>query len=281
MKTTKMFVRGAAFGAATIGFVTATFPDSPVGRTTRRLGDRLARDIRYVVASAPGILYRLAGRRPDPDVSDDILADRIRSAIGPLEKRLDVPRVHVMVDDHSAILHGDVSDECVAAAIEEAVMCVSGVDGVESHLHTTLERGDTRPSAGRATTAPSQAYTSLLAAAREGGALDTRAAVHAVLCGFLDQLPAGERSHIDAHLPDDVRALVGPPRYSGRPHRTRTVLQLVAAVIAEGGIDAARAEDITLTVLDAFQHLVPEEARDIEAVLPEELRELWRNASVS
>ena len=281
MRTTKLLVRGATLGAAAVGFVAAACPESALGRSARRIGDRLGRDIRYFVAGAPGIGYRLGGRRPDPDVSDDILADRIRSTIGPLQKRLDVPRVNVMVDDHFAILHGDVNDERVAAAIEDAVMRVSGVEGIESHLHTTLERGDTRPSAGRAGAAPSHAYTTLLAAAREAGALDARAAVHAVLCGFLDQLPSGERAHIDAHLPEDVRALVAPPRRAGRPHRARTVLQLVAAVIAEGGIEAARAEDITLDVLDAFRRLVPEEARDIEAVLPEELRELWRNAPVS
>ena len=104
----------------------------------------------YAVASAPGILYRLAGRKPDPDVADDVLADRIRSSLGPLEKRLDVPRVHVMVEDHVALLHGDVPDVCDAAAIEHAVMRVSGVDGVESHLHAGLLVGDTRPSEGAA-----------------------------------------------------------------------------------------------------------------------------------
>ena len=103
--------------------------------------------------------------------------------------------------------------------------------------------------------------------------------MHAVLCGFLDRLPPTERSHVDAHLPDDVRTLVGPPRRYGRPHRARTVPQLVAAVVAESGIEASRAEDITLVVLDALRLIVPEEERDIGAVLPEDLRELWRNAA--
>src|ERR1700687_6230895 len=103
MTITKRLVQTAGWAAAVIGVAAAAVPDSGA----RRLADRLGRDVRYAAASAPGILYRLAGRRPDPDVSDDVLADRIRSTLGPLEKRLDVPRVHVMVEDHVAVLHGE------------------------------------------------------------------------------------------------------------------------------------------------------------------------------
>jgi len=110
MAITKPLVKTAGVTAGVIGIVAASAPDSVVGRAARRLADRLARDIRYAAASAPGIVYRLAGRRPDPDVSDDVLVDRIRSGLGPVEKRLDVPRVHIMVDDHVAIVHGDVPD---------------------------------------------------------------------------------------------------------------------------------------------------------------------------
>jgi hypothetical protein len=53
--------------------------------------------MRYRSGQWMGVSYRLRGRRPDPNVSDDILADRIRSSIGGLEARLDVPRVHVTV----------------------------------------------------------------------------------------------------------------------------------------------------------------------------------------
>jgi uncharacterized protein (DUF2267 family) len=282
MRTTKQLLRVSALAAGAIGYVAVKTPESGVGRTARRVADRLGRDIRYAVASAPGLLYRLAGRAPDPEVSDDILADRIRSSVGPLEKRLDVPHVHVMVRDHVAVLHGDVPDEGDACAIERAVMRVSGVDGVESHLHAPLLAGDTRPSAGMAMPpAPSDALRRLLGAAGAAGAHDPRAAVHAVLCGFTDRLPEGERAHVVSHLPRDVRALAGPPRqYGAHPHRLRTVPELVAAITAEGGIEAGRAEEITRAVLATFRDVVQPEADDIAAVLPTDLCDLWEHVSV-
>jgi uncharacterized protein (DUF2267 family) len=234
--------------------------------------------VKYAVGSAPGILYRLAGRRPDPDVSDDILADRIRSEIGRLEKRLDVPRVHIMVEDHVAIAHGDVPNEWAARAIEHAILAVSGVRGVESHLHPGLLAGETRPSQGMAVPRPpSKALAALTDAARDAGARsDPRAAVHAVLCGFAERIPEDERVQMLAHLPADVRELTGPARRQGEvPARLKTLPQLVAAVTAEGGIDAERAEQITCAVIAALHDLVPDEAGDVAAVLPAELRALW------
>jgi hypothetical protein len=96
-----------------------------------------------------GVRYRLLGRRPDPNVDDNTLADRVRSVLGPIEKQLDVPHVHVMVENHVVLLHGDVEWEREAATITRAVRAVSGVRDVESHLHIGLLRSDTRPSAGR------------------------------------------------------------------------------------------------------------------------------------
>src|SRR5512142_2260250 len=98
MMLTKRLVQTAGLAAGAIGMVAVAVPDSGAGRAARHLADRLARDVRYAAGSAPGMLYRLAGRRPDPNVSDDVLADRIRSNLGPLERRLDLPRVHVMVE---------------------------------------------------------------------------------------------------------------------------------------------------------------------------------------
>jgi uncharacterized protein (DUF2267 family) len=274
MTITKRLVQAAGLAAGVIGVVAAAVPDSGA----RRLADRLGRDVRYAAASAPGILYRLAGRRPDPDVSDDVLADRIRSTLGPLQKRLDVPRVHVMVEDHVAVLHGEMPGERDGAAIEGAVLRISGVRGVESHLHVGLVPGDTRPSRGAAAPQPaSESLGALLDSARDAGAgPNARSAVHAVLCGFADRLPEDERNQAFAHLPADVRALAGPARRQGeRPARLKTLPQLVAAVTAEGGIDPRHAEEITRAVVATLRGLVPEEARDVAAVLPAELRELW------
>jgi len=276
MQVTKTLVRTVQVAAGAIGVVAIVAPDSTLGRSTRRLATRFARDLRYVAASAPGVVYRLSGRRPDPDVSDDILADRIRSAIGPVEHHLDMPHVHVMVEDHVAVLHGDVPDERSAVAVEHAVMRVSGVRGVVSHLHPHLIPNDTRPSEGQQHLPRSEARLALVDAARCAGAQDPEAAVHAVLCGFLDRIPTGEHAHVLAHLPADVRELAGPPRHLGeRPTRVKTIPQLVAAIAAEHGVEHEHAEAITRAVITTLRELVPEEQRDIAAVLPAELRTFW------
>jgi uncharacterized protein (DUF2267 family) len=278
MRVTKLLVRTTEVAAATVGVIAVAAPESPPGRAVRRVGARVTRDVRYFAASAPGIGYRLAGRSPDPNVSDDILADRVRSTIGPLEKRLDIPRVHVMVEDHVALLHGDVPNAGDAGRVEDAVLHVSGIDGVESHLHVGLIDGDTRPSEGTVTM-PSDAYENLVDAARGAGASHPVAAVHAVLCGFADRVPEHERAQLLGQLPSDVRALTGPPRRHGtRTPRMKTIPQLVAAVTAEGGIEPDRAETITRAVLGALHGLVPYEARDVAATLPSELRTLWEES---
>jgi uncharacterized protein (DUF2267 family) len=279
MRTTKRLVQGAALVAGAIGSVAAMAPDTPLGREARRFGNRLARDVRYAAASAPGFVYRLTGQRPDPNVGDDVLADRIRSSLGPLEKRLDVPRVHVMVEERVAILHGEVPSDGDAARLEHAVLRVSGVEGVESHLHVGLIAGDTRPSTGDALTLPSVALDKLLDAARGAGATHPRAAVHAVLCGFADRVPEGEREQMLGQLPDDVRALAGPPRRHGRVvGRIKTVPALVSAITDIDDVEPERADAITRAVLATLRQLVPQEADDVAATLPTELRELWTAA---
>jgi uncharacterized protein (DUF2267 family) len=229
------------------------------------------------MATAPGVLYRLAGRQPDPNVSDEVLADRIRSSIGPLEKQLDVPRVHVMVTDHIALLHGDVTKTWQADAIEHAVLRISGVDGVESHLHVGLIRGDTRPShAHMEPPPPSDAWRTLVDTAIEAGASEAELAVHAVLCRFVARLPERAREHVVAHLPLDVRALVGSTRVQGRDPKTfRTVDELARAAAEYGGIAPEFAEAFTRRMLAVFRTIVSDEADDVAAVLPSDLRAAW------
>jgi hypothetical protein len=148
MATTKRVLQMAGLATGVVSAAVASTSDTEIGKQMRRLAHRLVRDVRYLAGSLPGIAYRLSGRHPDPNVSDDILVDRIRSSIGPVEKRLDLPHIHVMVEDHVAIIHGEVDDDSDVRELEHAIMNVSGVRGVESHLHVGLVAGDTRPSEG-------------------------------------------------------------------------------------------------------------------------------------
>jgi osmotically-inducible protein OsmY len=122
---------------------------TPARRMLRKGTSRGAQQLRYASGRLKGVEYRISGGHPDPDVPDAVLADRVRSQLGNLERRLDVPHVHVMVNDHVVTLHGDVSSEDDAKQIEGEVLDVSGVRGIQSFLHVGLIAGDSRPSEGR------------------------------------------------------------------------------------------------------------------------------------
>ena len=249
-----------------------------------RLRVTAGRRARYLRGRWHGVRYRLAGRQPDPWADDDVLADRVRSELGPIEKRLDVPHVHVLVNDHTATLHGEVPSWQTADRIVSSVSRVSGIQAVESHLHVGLGHGDTRPSEGHLHAGASHALRDLLDAAVRGGAPREQAvvSVRAVLSAFVDRIPLPERDHMLAHLPADVRPLATSLRRVGKPSRVRTVPQLVADITARGtpggmGVAPDREALITESVLAALRRLVPEEADDIAAVLPSELRTFWNS----
>lgn len=276
----KFIVRGAGIGIVVVGVVAAVGKETLPGRLVRHVGNDVGRRTRHLQGQFRGVRYRVAGGHPDLDVPDDVLADRVRSSLGPLEKRLDVPRVHVMVEDRVVLLHGEVPTLIDADTIAEAALDVPGVMAVESYLHVGLTRGDTRPSEGRHGEA-SPALRRLLDAARDAGATERGAtlAVRSVLGAFVDRLPTGELDHMLSHLPADVVAMAGPPHRRGEaPLRVRTVSEFVAAVTARGGVDPAHADAIAESVLGTLRELVPEEARDIRAVLPAELKRLWDSA---
>lgn len=81
-----------------------------------------------------GLAYRAVRRHPTTTVADPVLADRIRSTIGPLEKQLHNSRINVTVENGVAILHGEAKSPEAATQIEEAVRHVAGVRDVRSHL---------------------------------------------------------------------------------------------------------------------------------------------------
>jgi hypothetical protein len=267
----------AAAGAAAAGVALARNPH--LRHQLRKAGDAGAQRLQRYAGDWQGVRYRLAGRQPDPAVDDATLADRVRSSIGPLLKRLDLPHVHVMSEDHVILLHGEVGSAVEAGTIEAAVQKVSGVAGVESYLHIGLLPSDTRPSTGRAE--PSEQRRRLVAAARDAGVGPDHAdeVARAVLSAFADVVPAGERSHLTAHLSPDVRPLVTPPRRHGARGRARTVGELVDLVGEQ--VDGVTGETALLAaraVLKELRSMVPEERADVSAVLPADLRDLWNGS---
>jgi hypothetical protein len=86
------------------------------------------------VNHAKALAYRATRRHPSTKVDDSVLADRIRSTIGPLEKQLHNSRINLTVENGIAILHGDIESPEAATQIEEAVRAVAGVHGIRTHL---------------------------------------------------------------------------------------------------------------------------------------------------
>ena len=235
------------------------------------------RKVRYAGGRLAGVRYRLVVGHPPGDVGDDVLTDRVRSVLGQVTKRLDVPHVHVTVSRHVVLLHGQVGTYDDAEAIEQAAHDVDGVDGVLSYLHVGLEPGATRPSEGAAVYVPSAAFNRLVEAAKAAGVQPpvAVAAVRAVLATFIGRLPADARDHLFAHLPRDVQVLTRPPRRRGSITKLRRFDDFISAVLATDHVDPAHAADVTRAVLSALRDLVPEEVVHVAAVLPNELRPLW------
>lgn len=277
----KRATRNAIVAATAAGGFVVCRPGSPAHRIARHRIDAVTRRLRYFGGLLDGIAYTLAGQHPDPDAIDLLLADRIRSSIGPIVKELDVPHILVMVEGHVALLHGEVGSHADAAAIEAAVARVFGVLGVESYLHVGLTPGDTRPSSANLHFQPSGALRKLTDAVTRGGVREgvARPVLRAILATFADRLPAGERNHVAAHLPADVRPLFFPPRRTAHAKPARTVRELVARINSSTtDLPPDAADSVTAAVLGVLRSIVPEEARDVSAVLPAELRDFWDHA---
>ena len=269
---------GAAAAAGAL--VVASRPGTAVPRRLRRALDHAGGRLRYAEGRIRRANYPLHGREPDPAVIDNVLADRIRSSLGRLEHELDLPRVHLIVEHHVALLHGEVGSERDAEEIERAVAAVPGVAGVESYLHLGLGPWDTRPSAGHAAHPPSSSLRALLSAAEQGGVATTAAplVVRGVLATFADRLPHAQRSQLSSHLPADVRPFLTPPRRLRDAPPARSVHDLVGRIVATtSGVELGRSEEVTVKVLLALRDLVPDDLRSVAAVLPPDLRELWES----
>ena len=277
-RATRLAWIAAAGGMAGIAAARLTGP-----RAAHRVTHRIGSELGHRSGQARGVAYRLTGRHPADDAGDLILADRVRSSLGPLEKSLDLPRLHVMVGDGVALLHGEVASEEDLVCIEAAVRGVAGITGVRSCLHMGLIPADTRPSVGRAAEGPSPAKTALLDAAIDAGANGgADEAVRAVLGTLAERLPAGQRRRLFGHLPADVRAMATPAHWVGHGlSRVRSVSELVLAVLAQDpDLPAGRAKVVLTAILGALYTLASQDASGVAAVLPHELRNLWEEARI-
>ena len=257
-----------------------------IARVRRRLIRRAGKRLRYLEGRLEGAEYKHLGQHPDPDVTDVLLADRVRSSLGPVEKRRDLPHVHVMAEGHTVLLHGEVPTEDDAEAIERAVLDVTGVAGVRSFLHIGLLPSDTRPSEGRSQPSPSDAYRRLVDAAAEAAGVNqdvARRIARATLTVLVARLPEGERDHLLGHLPPDARALAQPRLTEWGAEDIDTAMDLdVAVASASGQWHYEPTDRAVRAVVHTLRALVPEEAADVAAVLPVGLRELWsEEAAVS
>jgi uncharacterized protein (DUF2267 family) len=272
-------------GGLVAGGMVVLRPSSGFRRALRRRVERVAARARYERGRLHGVEYRIRHGQPDPTVANADLADRVRSSIGPLVGRLDLPHIHVLANDHVVLLHGEVGSAGDAEAIEAAVAAISGVDAVESYLHVGLIRSDTRPSQGRAEEVESAARKRLVDAAVTAGAgpILGPITVKAVLSSFSELLAEDERAHVASHLPADVRAMFVPPHRAGRVQRTpRTVDELVAQVLRQDEtLRPDAAPGVVAAVLGALRALVPEEAADVAAILPAGMRAFWSSPRVA
>lgn len=216
---------------------------------------------------------------PSDTAVDADLADRVRSQIGPLIKRLDLPRIHVMAEGSHLLLHGDVTSDEDAREIEQTVARIEGVESVESHLHVGLLPSDTRPS--EAEHVDSKMLAALLQTAESIGISGSpaRAAVWGTLSALLEQIPPPERAHLIAHFPLDVATLAKPRmRFGDENLHWQTELELDAAASLRGGVCLDDARVLVPAVISVLRGFVPEEDHDVQSTLHTHLQELWQRS---
>lgn len=232
---------------------------------------------RFLRGRLRGAWHWAFGPPPD-DASDAVLADRVRSELGPLEKRLDLPHVNVAAVGHVVTLHGVVDTAENAELLVAAVQRDPSVRQVESNLHVGMTDTDTRPSYGRLAAHASPALERLLDAVQRASGNGRAAAyptLRAVVMTFVECLPNGERSHFMQHLPEDVRVMAAG---AGRHRHVDDMGQFGEQVAARGAVRSDRAELVAQSVFAELRSLVPEEVHDVAAVLPASLRDAWRSA---
>jgi BON domain len=188
------------------------------------------------------------------DDSNVDLADRIRTALGPIIQELDLPRIHVMAEQHHVLLHGEVTNDLQAKRIEELIEGIPGVRTIESHLHVGLLPGDTRPSKGHHT--PPRMADDLMFAAKQIGLEGTaaRCAISAAVRCIFEDLPAPSQDALRKLLPSDISRFTQPNirRGDSAGHFSQR-LSLCNMVAFRGGITFVHARVFVPLVIEILR----------------------------
>ena len=213
---------------------------------------------------------------------DGVLADRVRSSLGPLLKRLDQPRGHVASTRQAVTLHGHVTDVEAKAEIEEAARSVPGVTGVSSHLVVGLAAGESTPSAGRRGRR-SPLLLRLERTARDCGFVsraEARYALRGLLSVFAAQLPYAVRKRFLEHLPADVHELATSVHWLTPEICDLTSEHDLAQTAALAMLtDRRHADRLLRAVLPILRDHAPGDAARVASALPTEIRALWGDVS--
>lgn len=215
-------------------------------------------------------------RRPEPArCCDRELVDRVRTALGPLERDLDVPHVHVMIDRGVVMLHGDTTSEQAEAAIAARAASVPGVEGVVSKLHIGLLPGEARPSDGERE--PSAAHRLLVHAAVGAGAGEVTGerAVAAVLRALATELGPRTTARLRTHLSADVASLLVPATEGLVASVRDDVATFYERIEHEDAMPAAHVPWVTAAVVRSLRSLVGDDVDAVAGALPPALAHLW------
>jgi hypothetical protein len=209
------------------------------------------------------------------ELTNQDLADQVRSQLGHLIHALDLPRIHVMAEDQTVLLHGEVGSESDRDRILNYIRFIPGVESIESHMSVGLLPSDTRPSEGKPPR--SAMYQALEAHLVDSGVIgaSARPAMIGVLLSILDVIPAHERDHLMGHFPADVKVLVSPWIGVREPITVRTPLELEIAAAFRGGTSVSDASHFVKSFIETIRTYVPEEDHDVQATLNNSLRAYW------
>jgi uncharacterized protein (DUF2267 family) len=250
-----------------------------VRRTLRRSGQRVRRRISYLRGRVRGLRYRMLARGPTPDVDDDVLEQRVRSTLGSLRRRYDLPPIEVSaVMDGSVVLDGYAPDLEQVRELEASLSEIPGVEMVISRIQ--VDDAVLRPSQRR-DPAASPLRRELLAAVRQldvGDEEQVERLVAATLVALFSLLPDDPARHLRSHVPADVQMLIAPPIPIASDRKPRTTYELVDEVSQLCGRSAGTSRQAIAAVFATLREMVPEEMDDVQAVLPAAIKPLWRGA---